>query len=282
MGRHGITWSFVGVKEFRPQSREKRSETAARANVCRIWRRSRAKFPVIIPGVCRSGRDEKRGKCQTACKPGSVRALTGARRPFLWDAPRDAPRATNPGGRAGSPCISRLAASQPAAPIRSCSRWGLPCRPRCRGRGALLPHPFTLAREEDPCAGGLLSVALSLGSPPPAVGRHRLPVEPGLSSNARRRASAAVQPSGETGDRVRAGVGQDRGSERVSPARPPAAWDSLSPLRPRTGTCCGRHAREADVMTRFRNDRPSHRLPDRHIQGCTGLTARGPAPVTSQ
>ena len=31
------------------------------------------------------------------------------------------------------------------APIRFCSRWGLPCRPRCRVRGALLPHPFTLA-----------------------------------------------------------------------------------------------------------------------------------------
>ncbi len=33
---------------------------------------------------------------------------------------------------------------RPAAPIRSCSRWGLPCRCRCRRRGALLPHPFTL------------------------------------------------------------------------------------------------------------------------------------------
>ena len=31
-----------------------------------------------------------------------------------------------------------------AVPIRSCSRWGLPCRLRCRRRGALLPHPFTL------------------------------------------------------------------------------------------------------------------------------------------
>ncbi len=30
------------------------------------------------------------------------------------------------------------------APIRSCSRRGLPCRRRCRLRGALLPHPFTL------------------------------------------------------------------------------------------------------------------------------------------
>jgi len=29
-------------------------------------------------------------------------------------------------------------------PIRSCSRWGLPCRPCCQARGGLLPHPFTL------------------------------------------------------------------------------------------------------------------------------------------
>jgi len=32
-----------------------------------------------------------------------------------------------------------------AIPIRSCSRWGLPCRFRRRKRGALLPHRFTLA-----------------------------------------------------------------------------------------------------------------------------------------
>jgi len=29
-------------------------------------------------------------------------------------------------------------------PIWSCSVWGLPCRPTYAGRGALLPHPFTL------------------------------------------------------------------------------------------------------------------------------------------
>jgi len=56
-----------------------------------------------------------------------------------------------PGRRAGkSPC---------AAPIRSCTRWGLPCRFRCRPRGALLPHPFSLTC---PKTGGMLSVALSL------------------------------------------------------------------------------------------------------------------------
>src|SRR6516165_7710197 len=32
-----------------------------------------------------------------------------------------------------------------AVPIRSCSRWGSPCRWRYRRRGALLPHHFTLA-----------------------------------------------------------------------------------------------------------------------------------------
>ena len=40
---------------------------------------------------------------------------------------------------------ARVAPRTRAAPIRSCSRWGLPCRLRCRTRGALLPHRFTLA-----------------------------------------------------------------------------------------------------------------------------------------
>jgi hypothetical protein len=40
----------------------------------------------------------------------------------------------------------------------------------------------------------LFSVALSLGSPPPAVSRHRIPVEPGLSSMPRE--TEARRPSG--------------------------------------------------------------------------------------
>jgi hypothetical protein len=91
----------------------------------------------------------------------------------------------------------------PVAPIRSCSRWGLPCRPCCQGRGALLPHRFTLARglsgkpwQVNPrCAGGLFSVALSLESPPPAVGRHRIPVEPGLSSVCRASPADSGRPA---------------------------------------------------------------------------------------
>ena len=43
-----------------------------------------------------------------------------------------------------------------------------------------------------PC-GGLFSVALSLGLPPPDVIRHRVSVEPGLSSAA---TAAAIRPAG--------------------------------------------------------------------------------------
>ena len=47
-----------------------------------------------------------------------------------------------------------------AAPIRSCSRWGLPCRPCCQGRGALLPHRFALARGTGLLARGGLARAV--------------------------------------------------------------------------------------------------------------------------
>ena len=86
--------------------------------------------------------------CQPACKPGSVWRL----------APRDdhssgthlAMRLTRPTRAAGRErprdYHGILARDITAAPIRSCSRWGLPCRPCCQGRGALLPHRFALAR----------------------------------------------------------------------------------------------------------------------------------------
>jgi len=48
-------------------------------------------------------------------------------------------------GWPGAPAKKAHAPNLRAAPIRSCSRWGLPCRLRHRRRGALLPHRFTLA-----------------------------------------------------------------------------------------------------------------------------------------
>src|SRR6202022_3436368 len=74
--------------------------------------------------------------------------------------------------------------SRVAVPIRSCSRCGLPCRFRCRTRGALLPHLFTLTAPPFRMGSGSFSVALSLGLPPPDVIRHRMSMEPGLSSPA--------------------------------------------------------------------------------------------------
>jgi hypothetical protein len=83
------------------------------------------------------------GRRQTACKPGSVRTCFGGGTTIplgrvLRRASRDQP------GRRGGNAPAALAGA--AVPIRSCSRWGLPCRPCCQGRGALLPHRFALAR----------------------------------------------------------------------------------------------------------------------------------------
>src|ERR1700684_4197905 len=55
-----------------------------------------------------------------------------------------------------SPCgvIAVRRTFRVAVPIRSCSRCGLPCRFRCRTRGALLPHLFTLAAPPRPSPAG--------------------------------------------------------------------------------------------------------------------------------
>lgn len=47
--------------------------------------------------------------------------------------------------RAGSPLAPRASRLvTPRLPTRPCSGWGLPCHPRYRGRGGLLPRRFTL------------------------------------------------------------------------------------------------------------------------------------------
>lgn len=81
------------------------------------------------------------------CKPGSVTALSDDGRPFLWDAPRDAPHATNPGGEAEKP-LRRRGTDESAAlagrPYSVLLPVGFAVPVRCRTRGALLPHHFTL------------------------------------------------------------------------------------------------------------------------------------------
>ncbi len=64
-----------------------------------------------------------------------------------------------------------------------------------RRRGCDPCHPMRNHPSGRRGLGGVFSVALSLGSPPPGVTRHRASVEPGLSSlRAKRR--AAIRPSG--------------------------------------------------------------------------------------
>jgi hypothetical protein len=149
--------------------------------------------------------------------------MAGSRAPDVTTIPlgRASPRASSnqperPSLRTGP---ASLAAAR-VAPIRSCSRRGLPCRRRCRRRGALLPHPFTLAGSElSPDAGGLLSVALSLGSPPPDVIRRRVRMEPGLSSACER--TRRRRPSSRLAGKAIGSAGcsgQGRGEKRIARA----------------------------------------------------------------
>ena len=144
MGYHGLLWAskgyvsvdLAGPVEWQVVLRRYQKATGTACNAYVITNKSRFVLEVSW-------------RCQAACKPGSVPARAALRRrdderPFLWDTPCDVPHATNPGDGAGMPLRPPFPVS-PAAPIRSCSRWGLPCRPCCQARGALLPPRFTLA-----------------------------------------------------------------------------------------------------------------------------------------
>ena len=129
---------------------------------------------------------------QTACKPGSVPACPEGRAGddhSSW-APvaRRLARPTRMTARKTRlPVVgaSEKAARRPVIPIWSCSRWGLPCRPRYRGRGALLPHPFTLAARPPRRAGLGLAVCslwhFPWGRPRRTLSGTVFSVEPGLS-----------------------------------------------------------------------------------------------------
>ena len=145
-------------------------------------------------------------------------APCGARtwRPFILDACCHAPHATYPGGGPetaleGFPSHRPYSVLLPvgfALPLLSpVARWALtpPFHP-CPGK----------------CRGGLLSVALSLGSPPPAVSRHRVSMEPGLSSPAAFR-RLRVRPPGRLASAYKGIPGRKR--KRKSRSRSPkTAW----------------------------------------------------------
>src|SRR5215218_7972605 len=89
-------------------------------------------------------------KCQPAYKPGFVGPGREPGRGGHSSGTAVASRLEQPTRTTGR---EAGLARTPVVPIRSCSWWGLPCRPRYRVRGALLPHPFTLAPTDPKTAG---------------------------------------------------------------------------------------------------------------------------------
>ena len=134
-----------------------------------------------------SGSPQQERKCQTACKPGSVPPESGddhsSGPPIAgrFSRPTRTPRAVNPAGEPARRPYSVLLQAGLAMPsLLPETRW------------ALTPpfHPYPRRN-----AGGLLSVALSLGSPRAGVTRRLFTVEPGLSSTGASPAATA-RPSG--------------------------------------------------------------------------------------
>src|ERR1700730_17852803 len=97
----------------------------------------------------------------------------------------------------------RFVALQPTSrlpvPIRSCSRCGLPCRFRCRTRGALLPHLFTLTRRSSARSKGERFVLCGTVPGVAPAGCYPAPYVDGartfLSSHLSALAGAAVRPT---------------------------------------------------------------------------------------
>ena len=148
-------------------------------------------------------------KCQPACKPGSVwpRRPKASRRGDHSSWTDVAARLMQPTRTTGPETARRLPFASPlfglapggvyrAAPVASRAVGSYP---------TLSPLPRV--------RGGLLSVALSLGSPPPAVSRHRVSLEPGLSSPATFR-SLPVRPPGRLAERIKGATAQNASRKR--------------------------------------------------------------------
>ena len=127
-----------------PPRQARRNGGTWRGHPSSAFGRRRAPFgPQLCYGpLPRSRGGRKSGKYdQAACKPGSV--------------PRTEVRGGDHSSAAGladglvrptrMTCGDARAAEAALIPIRSCSRWGLPCPLPCGRGGALLPHRFTLA-----------------------------------------------------------------------------------------------------------------------------------------
>ena len=138
----------------------------------------------------------------------------GTWRPFVLGACCHAPHATYPDGKAGNspegfpsyhPYSVLLPVGFTVPLLLPVARW------------ALTP-PFHPCRACRSMSGGLLSVALSLGSPPPVVIRHRVSMEPGLSSPAAFRL-LLVRPPGQLAPCIKGFIAENANEKTRSAVR---------------------------------------------------------------
>src|SRR5271167_3563000 len=114
-----------------------------------------------------------------ACKPGSVRPPLSGKRDGHSSGPPVAGRFSRPTRAPGPAKPASLAAG--ATPLFGLAPGGA-CHAVPVTRSAVGSYPTLSPLPSTEVSGGLLSVALSLGSPPAGVTRRLLTVEPGLSS----------------------------------------------------------------------------------------------------
>ena len=145
--------------------------------------------------------------------------------------------------REGPPGIP--ASGMPAAPTWSCSRWGFPCRRRCRRRGALLPHRFTLAARpvfrDGPAVYFLWH--FPWGRPRRALPGTVPPWSPDFPPSAQRR-RAAIRPSGTR----KFGSSRPACQSQKVHAGTTAAWDFMG-----CTTSAARPDRDCAARVRFYN-----------------------------
>ena len=127
---------------------------------------------------------------QSACKPGSVWRRASATAIHLV-CPLPDTSSNQPGRRPENrPCANaRRSANRARPPLFGLAPGGVYLAATVTRRAVRSYRTLSPLLPRRPIAetrfGGLLSVALSLGSPPAAVSRHRVSMEPGLSSTGR-------------------------------------------------------------------------------------------------
>jgi len=178
--------------------------------VFRFSPRARMRAPAAKAGAMHNAQVRRQGASRPvsrvlyglrALRRGNVAAIHLGRP--LPDASRNLPGRRAGNSPRGSPLAPPLFGLAPGGVYRAASVTG-------RAVGS---YP-TLSPLPHKMRGGLLSVALSLGLPPPAVSRHRVSMEPGLSSPAAFR-HHGVRPPGRLADAYK-GIPQPKGNRKAA------------------------------------------------------------------